>query len=96
VFLSNYPLVLTPFLMRPTYDYDYDESFDGCKDLFDSAIYSYGMNYMGLPAGFVPTGLIEGRPSGVQIVGQRFREDLILDALEVIEQQSGVLTEQLW
>ena len=96
VFLSNYPLVLTPFLMRPTYDYDYDESFDGCKDLFDSAIYSYGMNYMGLPAGFVPTGLIEDRPSGVQIVGQRFREDLILDALEVIEQQSGVLTEQLW
>lgn len=95
-FLSEYPLVLTPFLMRPTYDFDYDESFEGCKDLFDSAIYSYGMNYMGLPAGFVPTGLIEDRPSGVQIVGQRFREDLILDALEVIEQDSGVMAQQLW
>ena len=95
-FLQDYPLVLTPFLMRPTYDYDHDETFEGSKDLFDSAIYSYGINYMGLPAGVVPTGLIEDRPSAVQIVGQRFREDLILDALEVIEAAVGVLSPRLW
>jgi amidase len=51
---------------------------------------------MGLPAGVVPTGLIEDRPSAVQIVGQRFREDLILDALEVIEAAVGVLSPRLW
>ena len=96
VFLADYPLILTPFLMRPTYDYDYDETFEGAKDIFDSAIYSYGINYMGLPAGNVPMGLIDGRPAGLQIVGQRFREDLILDALEAIEERSGVLTHQLW
>jgi len=89
-------LVLTPFLMRPTYDYDEDETFVGAKDLFDAAVYSYGINYMGLPAGNVPMGLIEGRPSGVQIVGQRFREDMILDALEVIEDSVGVLSTSLW
>jgi len=96
VFLEQYPLILTPFLMQPTYDYDYDETFEGSKDLFASAIYSYGVNYMGLPAGNVPIGLVEERPCGVQIIGQRFREDLILDALEVIEHEVGILSKTLW
>ena len=96
VFLAEYPLVLTPFLMRPMYDYDYDETLAGTRDLFASAIYSYGINYMGLPAGNVPMGLVENRPAGLQIVGQRFREDLILDALEAIESRTGVLSHTLW
>ena len=96
VFLEEYPLVLTPFLMRPTYDYDYDESFEGAHDIFQAMIYSYGINYMGLPAGNISIGLIEGRPCGVQLVGQRFREDTILDAMEVIEAQVGVLAHRLW
>jgi amidase len=96
VFLDEYPLILTPFLMRPGYPNDHDESFDGAKDLFDSAIYSFGLNYLGFPAGVVPVDLIEGIPSGIQIVGRRFREDLILDALEAIEKEVGVMTEQLW
>ena len=96
IFLDEYPLILTPFLMRPTYDYDYDETFAGAKDIFDSAIYSYGINYMGLPAGSVALGLVENRPAGLQIVGRRFREDLILDALEAIETRTGVLTHTRW
>lgn len=96
MFLEDYPLVLTPFFMRPTFDYDYDETFEGVKDIFESMIYSYGINYLGLPAGNIPIGLIEGRPSGVQIVGQRFREDMILDAMEVVESQVGVLAHGLW
>ncbi len=35
VFLEDYPLVLTPFLMSPTYDYDHDETAEGAKDLFE-------------------------------------------------------------
>ncbi|TNF89030.1 MAG: amidase, partial [Gammaproteobacteria bacterium] len=34
LFLAEYPLVLTPFLMRSTCDYDYDETFEGVQDLF--------------------------------------------------------------
>lgn len=97
VFLEEYPLVLTPFFMRPLFPWNYDaQGFAQTKDLFDAAIYSYGINYLGLPAGFVPTGLVEGLPAGVQIVGRRFREDLILDALQAVESQAGVLTRQLW
>jgi amidase len=40
---------------------------------------------LGLPGLAVPTGLAEGLPSGVQLVGDRFREDLLLMAGEAIE-----------
>jgi amidase len=97
VFLEQYPLVLTPFLMRPTFSWNYDaQGYEQTKDLFDAAIYSFGINYLGLPAGVVPTGLVEGLPAGIQIVGRRFREDLILDAMDVVEGHVGVLAQTLW
>jgi amidase len=97
VFLEQYPLVLTPFLMRPTFPWNYDaQGYEQTKDLFDASIYSFGINYLGLPAGVVPTGMVDGLPAGVQIVGRRFREDLILDAMDVVEGQVGVLAQTLW
>lgn len=97
VFLAQYPVVLTPFLMQPTYDWDYDtRGFDEVVDLFDSAIYSTGINYLGLPAGVIGMDLVAGRPAAVQLVGQRYREDLICDAMEAIEHRNGVLVHQLW
>ena len=94
--LHDYPLLLTPYLMRASYPYDHDESFDGVKDLFDSSIFSYGVNYIGMPAGFVPVDLVDELPSGIQIVGQKWSEDLILDAMQVIEDAAGVMTQKLW
>ena len=97
LFLDSYPLVLTPFLMRPTYPWNYDAlGLAQTKDLFDAAIYSYGINYLGLPAGFVPVDLVENLPAGVQLVGRRFREDVILDAMAAIEQRAGLLVNRLW
>ncbi|HTR35748.1 MAG TPA: amidase [Bryobacteraceae bacterium] len=97
VFLDSYPLVLTPFLMRPGYSWNYDaQGFAQTKDLFDASIYSYAINYVGLPAGVVPIDLVEGLPAGVQLIGRRFREDLILDAMGAIEQQAGTLVPRLW
>lgn len=97
VFLEAHPLVLTPFLMRPTFPWNYDaQGYEQTRDLFDAAIYSYGVNYLGLPAGVVPIGLVEGLPAGVQIVGRRFREDLILDAMAAVEQHVGVMARTLW
>ncbi len=97
VFLDEYPLVLTPFLMRPTYAWNYDaQGAAQTKDLFDSAIYSYGINYLGLPAGVVPVDFVEDLPAGVQLVGRRFREDVILDAMAAIEKCAGSLVKRLW
>ena len=50
------------------------------------------VNLLGLPAVAVPTGVIGGLPQGVQLIGDRFREDLCLDAAEAIERALGTLT----
>jgi amidase len=98
VFLARYPLVLSPFLMRPTFPWNYDaESEANVHDLFRSAIYSVGVNYLGLPAGVVPAGYAAELPAGVQLIGRRYREDLILDAMEAVEARLGVMVkENLW
>jgi amidase len=97
IFLDTYPLLLTPFLMRPTYPWNYDTTgLSEAKDLFDASVYSYGINYVGLPAGVVPIDLVADLPAGVQLVGRRFREDVILDAMEAIEHRAGLLVKRLW
>jgi amidase len=97
VFLESFPLVLTPFLMRAVYGWNYDALvYTQTKDIWDAAVYSYGINYLGLPAGYVPVDLVEDLPAGVQIVGRRFREDMILDAMTAIEERAGRLVDRLW
>lgn len=97
LFLDQYPLVLSPFLMRPMYDWDYDaRGLTEVEDLFGSAIYSTGVNYLGLPAGVIGMDLIDDRPAAIQVIGRRYREDLIVDALEAIEERNGVMAHRLW
>ena len=96
-FLAEYPLVLSPFLMRSLYPWDYDaRGREELQDLFLAATYSTGVNYLSLPAGVVPIGLVDDLPAGVQLIGRRFREDLILDAMQAIEDRVGILTRRLW
>jgi amidase len=95
--LQDYPLVLTPFLLRTTYSHNADyENLDGLSRVLLSSLYSGSFNFMGLPAGNVPANANDGLPVGVQIVGQRFREDMILDACEAIEARVGVMAHQLF
>jgi amidase len=47
---------------------------------------------VGLPCVAVPTGVSDDGPLGVQLVADRFREDLCLDAAEAIEKRAGLLT----
>lgn len=97
LFLQEYPLVLSPFLLTPTYAWDQDtKGTDGAIDVLGKAFWSYGMNYLGLPAGNIPANYNGGLPVGVQIVGRRFREDMILDACESIEQRIGIMAHRLF
>ncbi|MEM9062170.1 MAG: amidase [Pseudomonadota bacterium] len=96
-FLAEYPLVLTPFLPKPPFKWNRDEEgLEGVREVLGSAIWSYSMNFMGLPAGNVPAHFADGLPIGVQIVGRRFREDMILDACEAIEDRAGVMADRLF
>ena len=97
IFLQQYPLVLSPFLLQPTYAWDRDaQGKEGVQEVLGTAFWSYAMNFLGLPAGNVPANYNDGMPVGIQIIGQRFREDLILDACETIEQHTGPMAQRLF
>ncbi len=101
LFLERYPLVLTPFLPYPFFAPNRDaEGPEGVRDALGGAHYSFAMNFLGLPAGNLPAHLADlpqgPQPIGVQIVGRRWREDLIVDAMAAIEARLGGVTDQLW
>ena len=101
LFLHEYPLYLTPFLPQPYFRPDRDkEGEEGVREALGSALWSYSMNFMGLPAGNLPAYLAQLengiQPINVQIVGQRWREDAVVDAMIEIEKRLGTMCEQLW
>jgi amidase len=101
LFQERYPLALTPFLSRPFFAPDRDlEGEEGMIEALGSALWSFAMNFMGLPAGNVPARLADlpqgPQPIGVQIVGRRWREDLVVEAMTAIEAQIGPMAPHLW
>ncbi|MFT5577595.1 MAG: amidase [Paraglaciecola psychrophila] len=98
LFLDQYPLVLSPFIMKKNFPFDYDaHGLEQCRDLIDASCYSFAFNGLGLPCAVFPVALSEdGLPLSVQIIGKRFREDLCLDAAQAIEKEVGTFTEKLW
>jgi amidase len=101
LFLDEYPLVLSPFLPQPFFCPDRDtQGASGVREVLGSALWSYSMNFMGLPAGSVPARLAElpqgTQPINVQIVGRRWREDLVVDACIAVENRVGRMCDALW
>ena len=97
VFMEGYPLVLAPVSQVPPFPQGEDlKGTERVKQMLDEQSMLYGVNDLGLPAAAVPTGLHNGIPMGVQIIGPRLREDLCLDAAEAVERSTGILTQQLW
>jgi amidase len=50
------------------------------------------VNTLGLPAVALPVGIRDEPPQAVQVIGHRYREDLVLDAAAVIEARVGIIT----
>ena len=101
LFLEDYPLVLTPFLLAPFFTAGRDiEGAEGVAEVLGRAHWSFVMNFTGLPAGNLPThvaDLVSGpQPIGVQIAGRRWREDLIVDAMAAIEREIPPVCTRLW
>ncbi len=97
VFMETYPLVLAPVSQVPPFPQLEDlKGADRVRRMLDEQSMLYSINLLGLPSSAVPTGVVDGVPSGVQIIGPRFREDLCLDAAQAIETGVGVLAQQLW
>ncbi|CUI01267.1 amidase family protein [Leisingera aquaemixtae] len=101
LFLEEYPLVLSPFLPQPFFRPDRDtEGAEGVHEVLGCAVYSYAMNFLGLPAASLPARLAElpggPQPINVQIAARRWREDLAVDACAAIEARAGRMCLPLW
>jgi amidase len=93
LFLERYPLVVGPVSTEPPFAVGFDvESLTRTREVMRAQRLLVAVNLLGLPAASVPTGLWSGLPLGVQVIGSRYREDLCLDAAEVIEAQRGLPT----
>jgi amidase len=105
VFLDAHPIVLCPYLLQPMFGPSADlGGVDAIREIVASMVYSLAFNVLGLPAGVltVDTALHHGAtmPVGVQFVGRRFREDMVLDTMETVEQavnaSTGRVIDRLW
>lgn len=92
-FLDAYPLLLGPVFTEPPVEPGI-ESRDaaGHERVGTGMRLCTATSFVGVPAVAVPTGVADGLPSGVQVVGRAFREDLCLAAAQAIEDRLGVLT----
>jgi amidase len=92
-FMDTYPLVVGPVWTQPPFELGYDIiDVDSATKVMELFRFVMPANLMGLPAACVATGVANGLPTGVQVIGTPFREDLCLDAAEAIEKTVGVLT----
>ena len=93
LFFQEYPLVLMPVSCEPPFPAGHDQGDDDTLDrLVTAQRAQFPPACLGLPGISVPTGIAAGLPMGVQLIAGRFREDLLLDAAEIIEARAPMPT----
>ncbi len=89
-FLRDYPVILSPVCCeRP---WPIGDDIARVAEIAMAMRMVVPVNILGLPSCAMPVGADEGLPQGVQLIGAHFREDLLLDAAEAIEDRAQVLT----
>jgi amidase len=89
-FAQDHPLVLAPVCCeRP---WLVDDDIARIDEIATAMRMVVPINVLGLPSCAVPAGSDDGLPQGVQLIGARFREDLMLDAAQALEDRAPVLT----
>jgi amidase len=91
-FLQQWPLVILPTLADLPPKQVADVTVEGQRQVLDSMRPALIAPLLGLPGLAVPVGGHGKLRTGVQIMAMRNREDLCLDAGEVIEAAEGVVT----
>lgn len=85
-FQAAHPLIIGPVATAPMPPVGYDLGGpEHSAELLRRHRLLVAVNLLGLPALAVPTGIQDGLPQGVQVIGDRYREDLCLAAGKAIE-----------
>jgi amidase len=86
LFMRDYPVVLCPVSGELPFDQQLDVSSEAAfTRVFEAQLTQRAIPAIGVPALSVATGGANGRPVGVQLIGPRFREDILLAAGRDIE-----------
>ncbi|WP_343081645.1 amidase family protein [Ostreiculturibacter nitratireducens] len=81
LFLSDFPVVLCPVSGELPFDQQLDVSSKAAfARVFEAQLTQRAIPAIGVPALSIATGDANGRPVGVQLVGPRYREDILLAA----------------
>jgi amidase len=87
--LGTHTILLTPVSAEPPFEQDADILDPArARSLFAAQWPMTSVPVLGFPAVSVPTGLADGLPASVQLIGGRFAEDVILDAAQSIEHRA--------
>jgi amidase len=99
LFLEQHPLLVGPNCGDLPFEIGFDTTdLARTQHVLAAQALMVTVNLLGLPAAAVPVGTTpvdgapKGLPIGVQVIAGRYREDLALDAAEVIEAQHGLET----
>lgn len=93
-FFDDVPIVLAPVCTQPTYVRGFDlESVDRTRQFWRECLTLTAVPVLGIPGLAVPTGVVDGLPTGVTVLAARFREDLCFAAGQVIEAAAGMASQ---
>jgi amidase len=92
-FFEEYPIVLGPVCTEQPWAIGHDIAGPvEAMSVRRSMRFTVIANLLGLPAVSLPVGMEGHLPLGVQVMAERYREDLCLAAGRVIEERTGILT----
>jgi len=85
-FLRDYPLLLMPVSWVLPFPIDYDQGgHDAVRHTIETCHPLLAISTLGLPSLAVPTSFANGVPVGVQLVADRFQEERLLQAADIIQ-----------
>lgn len=91
-FLAEYPIVVTPLMGRPFIERGYDTAHSGAmEELIHVGRWGMNLSAVAVPALAFPTGHVRGVPIGVQLFSRAWREDVLLDAGDALEERFGAV-----
>ncbi len=92
-FFADFPVVVGPTWTRLPWLADADlDPATGLDVTLDTVRFITPGNVLGLPSVVLPMGTSDGRPTGVQVYADLWREDLCLEAAAAIEAEAGLVT----
>lgn len=92
-FFVDHPVVIGPTWCDVQFEHDADiDPVTGKDTTLNRIRFITPGNLLGIPSCAVPTGVVNGLPTGVQVYADLWRDERCLDAAQVIEDALGAIT----